>query len=391
MKKIQDNPFWLGTQIPDKYFCDREQETDDLIRLIFNRNNVVLKAERRTGKTSLLHHIANRKVIQESFNTYYVDIYATKTLTEFVKTFADALGSKATNNLTRTSLIDTLKSIQFTLGSNVLTGRPELSVGMNPSAIVRPDISLREIFSWLESTKKANLIVFDEFQQIKEYEDGDAAPLLRSYIQACNNCVFVFSGSDKHMLDIMFTDKNEPFFRSCTERNLQLIPEDIYCSYAERMFALDRHKADMVSLHKLYRLTYGYTAYLNRILNGVYSFLEIDDACDTRYICHSIQNILDGTDFYDKLKGYSKADWDLLKAIARNRVVTSPTSTAFIKDNYLLSASKVQTSLNKLLKHKLVMDVGKISRELQLADVFMEMWLRMTFDKVSIEKQLDEA
>ena len=389
MKTLQDNPFWLGTQIPDKYFCDREKETDDLIRLLTNRNNVVLKAERRTGKTSILHHISTRPAIVNAFNTYYVDIYATKSLSEFVKTFADALGAKALNDMTRTSLIDALKSLQFSLGSNVFTGHPELSVGMNPSAILRPEVSIREIFAWLETTRKPNLIIFDEFQQVKEYEDGDAAPLLRSYIQSGNNCVFVFSGSDKHMLDVMFADRNEPFFRSCTERNLQLIPEDVYCTHAEKMFLLGGREADADSLKQLYRLTYGYTAYLNRILNGVYSFLSPGDKCDSPIICRSIQDILDGTDFYDKLKGYSKADWDLLKAIARNRVVTAPTSSAFIKDNYLVSASKVQTSLNKLLKNNLVMDVGKTSRELQLADVLMEIWLRMTFDKVSLARQLD--
>ena len=388
MKKLKDNPFWLGTQIPDKYFCDRDKETEDLIRLFTNRNNVVLKAERRTGKTSLLHHISTRPAIIDAFNTYYVDIYATKSLAEFVKTFADALGAKAINNITRTSLVDALKSLQFTLGSDVFTGRPELSVGMNPSAIIRPDVSVREIFAWLEATKKPNLIIFDEFQQIKEYEDGDAAPLLRSYIQSCNNCVFVFSGSDKHMLDVMFTDKNEPFFRSCTERNLQLIPGNVYCAHAEKMFKLGKREADTDSLMQLYRLTYGFTAYLNRVLNGAYSFLNPGDKCDSHVICRSIQDILDGTDFYDKLKGYSKADWDLLKAIARNRVVTAPTSSAFIKDNYLVSASRVQTSLNKLLKNKLVMDVGKTSRELQLSDVFMEIWLRITFDKVSLATQL---
>lgn len=389
MKKIQENPFWLGTQIPDEYFCDRGQETEDMIRLLLNRNNVVLKAERRIGKTSLLNHISSQPVIRDSFNTYYVDIYATKSLSEFVKTFADALGAKALNDLTRTSLINALKSLQFTLGSNVFTGKPELAVGMNPAAIIRPEVSIREIFAWLEATKKPNLIVFDEFQQIKEYEDGDAAPLLRSYIQSCNNCVFVFSGSDKHMIDVMFSQKNEPFFRSCTERNLQLIQEDIYCSHAERMFILGQCKADRKSLIQLYRLTHGYTAYLNQVLNGVYSFMDKGDICESSLICKSIQNILDGTDFYDKLKGYNKADWDLLKAIARNRIVTAPTSSAFIKDNYLVSASKVQTSLNKLLKNKLVIDVGKTSRILQLSDVYMEIWLRQNFDGIPLSEQLD--
>ena len=391
MKTIQENPFWLGTLIPDEYFCDREQETDDMIRLLLNRNNVVLKAERRTGKTSLLNHISSKPIIRESFNTYYVDIYATKSLTEFVKTFADALGAKAVNDLTKTSLTDAIKSLQFTLGSNVFTGRPELAVGMNPAAIIRPEVSIREIFGWLEATKKPNLIVFDEFQQIKEYEDGDAAPLLRSFIQSCNNSVFVFSGSDRHMLDVMFTDKNEPFFRSCTERNLQLIPEDTYCSHAEKMFLLGKCQADKESLTWLYRLTSGNIAYLNRVLNGAYSFMSPGDICDSPLICRSIQNIIDGTDFYDKLKGCNKADLDLLKAIARNRMVTAPTSSAFIKDNYLVSASKVQTSLNKLLKNKLIMDVGKTSRILQLSDVFMEIWLRLTFDRIPLSEQLEQA
>lgn len=389
MKTLQDNPFWLGTQIPDKYFCDREKETEDLIRLITNRNNVVLKAERRTGKTSLLHHISTRQNIVESFNTYYVDIYTTKSLAEFVKTFADALGSKAINDITRTSLASALKSLQFTIGSNVFTGLPELAVGMNPSAIIRPEVSVREIFAWLESTKKPNLVVFDEFQQIKEYEDGDAAPLLRSFIQSCNNCVFVFSGSDKHMLDVMFSDKSEPFFRSCTERNLQLIPEDTYCSHAVQMFKFGKCKADIDSIKQLYRLVHGYTAYLNRVLNGSYSVLNAGECCNAQIICRSIQDILDGTDFYDRLKGLSKADMDLLKAIARNRIVAKPTSSSFIKDNYLISASKVQTSLNKLLKYKLVTDTGKTSRVLQLSDVFMEIWFRTTFDKVSLSEQLN--
>ena len=389
MKTIQDNPFWLGTQIPDKYFCDREKETEDLIRLVMNRNNVVLKAERRTGKTSLLHHILTRQTVIDAFNTFYVDIYATKSLAEFVKTFADALGSKAINDITRTSLASALKSLQFTIGSNVLTGLPELAVGMNPSAIIRPEVSIREIFSWLEATKKPNLIVFDEFQQIKEYEDGDAAPLLRSFIQSCNNCVFIFSGSDKHMLDVMFSNRNEPFFRSSTERNLQLIPEDTYCSHAVQMFKFSKCEVDVNSIKQLYRLVYGYTAYLNRVLNGAYSFLKAGDSCDATSICRSIQDILDGTDFYDRLKGLNKSDLNLLKAIARNRTVNAPTSSSFIKDNYLISASKVQTSLNKMLKYKLITDTGKTARVLQLSDAFMEIWFRITFDKVPLSEQLN--
>ena len=37
------------------------------------------------------------------------------------------------------------------------------------------------------------------------------------------------------------------------------------------------------------------------------------------------------------------------------------------------------------------MDVGKTSRKLQLADVFMGIWFRVAFDKVSLANQLESA
>ena len=49
--KALENPFVIKGTIPDAYFCDREQETEQLVRWITNGNNVVLVAPRRIGKT----------------------------------------------------------------------------------------------------------------------------------------------------------------------------------------------------------------------------------------------------------------------------------------------------------------------------------------------------
>ena len=45
------NPFVVGRYISDKYFCDREQETDFLIKQIENGRNVALISPRRLGKS----------------------------------------------------------------------------------------------------------------------------------------------------------------------------------------------------------------------------------------------------------------------------------------------------------------------------------------------------
>ena len=78
------NPFVVGRYISDKYFCDREQETDFLIKQIENGRNVALISPRRLGKTGLINHCFRQKQIKESYYTFFIDIYATSSLAEFV-------------------------------------------------------------------------------------------------------------------------------------------------------------------------------------------------------------------------------------------------------------------------------------------------------------------
>ena len=48
-----DNPFVVGKYVSDKYFCDRETETEFLVKQIVNGRNVALISERRMGKSGL--------------------------------------------------------------------------------------------------------------------------------------------------------------------------------------------------------------------------------------------------------------------------------------------------------------------------------------------------
>lgn len=55
MIKLQ-NPFFTGGYVASEYFCDREKETEQLLRNIRNGNNVTLVSTRRMGKTGLIQH-----------------------------------------------------------------------------------------------------------------------------------------------------------------------------------------------------------------------------------------------------------------------------------------------------------------------------------------------
>ena len=78
------NPFIVGGYISPHYFCDREKETEQLIRNITNGRNVVIISTRRMGKTGLIRHCFYQNEIKEHYHTFIIDIYATSSLREFV-------------------------------------------------------------------------------------------------------------------------------------------------------------------------------------------------------------------------------------------------------------------------------------------------------------------
>ena len=55
MKNKITNPFVTGGYIGPDYFCDRQNETDLLLKAISSKRNLTLISLRRMGKTGLLN------------------------------------------------------------------------------------------------------------------------------------------------------------------------------------------------------------------------------------------------------------------------------------------------------------------------------------------------
>ena len=79
-----DNPFITYGYESADYFCDRKQETHELITMLTNGNHAALISPRRMGKTGLIHHCFAQKEIAERYYTFIVDIYSTKSVSEMV-------------------------------------------------------------------------------------------------------------------------------------------------------------------------------------------------------------------------------------------------------------------------------------------------------------------
>ena len=62
---LLNNPFVTSGYIAPEYFCDRERETEELLRWLVNENNVAIISTRRMGKTGLIQHCFHLKEIRK--------------------------------------------------------------------------------------------------------------------------------------------------------------------------------------------------------------------------------------------------------------------------------------------------------------------------------------
>ena len=178
-----NNPFITSGYISADYFCDREIESKQLIREIVNGNNLAIISARRMGKTGLIQHCFHSKELSKEYYTFFVDIYATKSLRDFIfslsKVILESLkpfGKKAVE-----IFINSVLSLQAGISYD-FTGTPSFNIQLGD--IQNSMATLEEIFKYLAKADKPCIVAIDEFQQITNYSEKNVEALLRT-LQQC--------------------------------------------------------------------------------------------------------------------------------------------------------------------------------------------------------------
>ena len=196
------NPFYLIPHTPKAYFCDRVKETDDILdilRFLENGSNVTLISPRRYGKTGLIYHIFDSlKEQKKKVELFYVDIYATSCVDDFIAVLAEAVSKELKKDRLVKSFFQKLGRIRPVISQDALSGEPKLSFAFQTDA--QRHYSLKALLEFLEHRPTRVIVAIDEFQQIREYEGLSMEALLRTHIQPLTNVQFIFSGSKKHTM-----------------------------------------------------------------------------------------------------------------------------------------------------------------------------------------------
>ena len=356
MNNNPTNPFVTGKYISGEYFCDREQETEFLIKQVQNGRNVTLIADRRIGKSGLISHVFSRQEVQKQFYTIVVDLYATNSLAEMVYAFSNevyrCIGQQTQSWKDRFFRIISSLRIGFKL--DAVTGAPAFDIGLGD--ITTPDMTLGQIFAFLEMADRPCVVAFDEFQQITNYTEKNIEALLRTHIQQCKKTQFIFSGSRKHLMTQMFLSPAKPFYQSTINMGLDPIPCPVYTDFAKHLFHTRNKQITNEAVGQVYDLCRGITWYMQMLLNEMFTLTSSAETCDCDTIPLALNNIVQVQEpFYQEiLTNIPTKQKSLLFAIVKEGNATSITSGAFIKRHKLVSASSVQAALKALYEKDIV-------------------------------------
>ena len=368
------NPFVINGYAGAEYFCDRVQETEILRELLLNENNIALISPRRIGKTDLIWHVFDDPGIQKNYHCFVVDIYATKNLGDFVNMLGKALvdelrpkGRKAWEKFV--TMVASLRSeITFDI-----SGMPVWGVGIG--SINNPTVTLDEIFTYLEKADKPCLVAIDEFQQITRYGDETIEATIRTYVQRCTNAHFIFSGSQRHMMNGMFTSPSRPFYQAVTIMNLQPLDLNVYTDFCVGKFEEEGKHLDANVVTLLYERFEAVTSYMHRVMNVLFSRTDKDTSCDVSMVDEAVEFIIRlSSDTYESLfYQMPEKQRSLFLAIAIEGKAKEVTSGAFVKRNKLNSASSVSSALKGLLDKDFITEDKNVY---SVYDQFFALWLK---------------
>jgi len=256
--------FEVGKPVSDEKFIGREKELKQLDFFVKQKQSIVLVAPRRYGKTS---------IVKKFFSTLSKEYF--KIEIDFMryistKDLADAIIEKCYENIEYKKAIEDMKNGLLSF-SKKLSSLAKVNIGvleldgfekfLNKESIDE-DSYLIYSFEFAEKFSKAHnkqLIFFiDEFAEISKYDkNNDLLKQLRSVIQHQENTTYIFASSQPTLMNKIFLNKDEPFFKFATVMKVGKLNKDSFILYCEKLFKIKSIKCDKNYIEDIYQFCGG--------------------------------------------------------------------------------------------------------------------------------------
>jgi hypothetical protein len=373
---VSANPFKYGPIALDDSFINRDAEIDELATDALNGQDVVVFAPRRFGKTSLVHRTAQRLTTERAL-VAEVDLWVTPTKEKFAarlaREIADILG-----------ISGKAKEIARVFGS--LRIRPIVTVEDDGSFAFSfaaghsaADIDdtverlLRLLGETAASRKRPVVLILDEFQEIVEIDPG-LTKLMRSVFQEQPEVAHIYLGSKRHLMERIFNDQNEPFWRSAKRVELGPIPADEFKPFVRAGFRHnDRDITDGI-VDRVLEITGGHPYATQQLCYFLWAETPEGGAADDERLESALSRLLISehthfSDLWDRATGNQRI---LLSALAVEP--GRPQTSDYQTRHGLRGSSITQKTIDALVRQELV---AKHDGFVVISEPFLADWIRV--------------
>jgi uncharacterized protein len=372
------NPFRYGDLALDEAFTDRATELKELVSDIRNGQNVVVFAPRRYGKSSLIWRATQRLIRARQVAVAQVDLMKTPTKERLAEKLAASIYDDIASPLFKvrerttaifrglrvapTMTLDTDGSIGFSF-----------QAGHSPDDIDATIEHLLELPAVLGAERdKRVALVFDEFQEIVKL-DANLLPLMRSVFQEQPDVAHVYLGSKRHMMEQIFNDANEPFWRSAKQMELGVIPPREFATFIERRFEETDRSIGAAAVDRILSITHSHPYGTQELAYAVWEAISESGTAGLEQVQQGLRQVLrsENAHFSRVWERASRAQRLALEALSRDPGQQT-FSAAYRREHNLPAVSTLQKAIDALIEDELVEREG---RGFRIAEPFLAEWL----------------
>ena len=371
------NPFEYGGVVSGEAFCNREQETTDLVRAMESAQKLFVFSERRYGKTSLVRATLG-KLPRKGYLCAYVDLWPTDSEAAFATAVAKAITESMSTSVNK--MLETAKKFFSRLSPSVTVdeeGKPALTFGLGRQAPIGP--ALEEV---LETPARIAakggprvVVVLDEFQQILEYGNDHVERKLRSVMQHHRQVGYLFLGSRKHLIQAMVLDRNRPLYRAGGHYPLGPIAEKHWQPFIRQRFADADKGIGEAHIHQVCELTQGHPFYTQHLCHVLWELCEPKAQVNAEMLWAAVKLLLDRESYaYTTLwESLALSQKRLLKGLAAEATGVKVFAGEFVNRHGLGSPSNAQRAVHALLAKDII---DRDNGSYLITDRFFRLWIQ---------------
>lgn len=378
---MKTNPFRYGALALDDAFADREREVRELRQDILNGQDVVVLGRRRFGKSSLVWRVSADLVARKVL-VAYCDLMTAPTKERLAEKLARTIHEDIASPLFRARE----RALAVFGGLRVLpriTVDPSdgsvgfgFDVGQRPADVDATIEKLLALPGELAADRRRKVaLVFDEFQEITTI-DPHYPRLMRAVFQTQPEVAHVYLGSKRHLMERIFDDANEPFWRSAKQLELGPIPTEDFAEYIGRRFSETGRSITADALAEILGSMRGHPYGTQQLAYFVWEEVEAGGTASVADVVRAREALLASEHNHFSLVWEESTPNERLLLLALARGPGHLFSSEYRRSHRLPAATNIQRSLSSLLRKELVAKTE--DGRYEIVEPFLPDWLRRT-------------